>query len=331
MLTYASLMATRRRRPIPQGWATAETIEEFNPTPHPEAALPGSRALAVDSSGDLALFGGTDGVAIVYSISKQQTVQTMKVGSGSVTAALWWDSRPIIALSNGAVKVFDNGKEVEQFSVHAGAATALSLHPSGELLASVGSDKSYVIYDLTSMRQATRVFTDSGTSNSISHTICHQVLTGSELSSGQFHPDGHLFAAAGLDGEIKLYDIKTSELQAGFPTDGPVIDLSFSENGTWLASASAGSNNVSVWDLRKMNTIKTLDIGSPVSSVNWDYTGQFLAVAAAGCVVVEQYEKKAKSWSEPLRKAIAATDVVWGAEASSLVLLNDDGALVTLA
>ena len=80
-----------------------------------------------------------------------------------------------------------------------------------------------------------------------------------------------------------------------------------------------------------MNTIKTLDVGSPVTSVKWDYTGQFLAVAAEGCVVVEGYEKKGKSWSEPLRKAVAATDVAWGADANSLLLLNGDGALVTLS
>merc|ERR1711977_380799 len=311
--TQQSLMATRRKRPVPQGWATAETIEAFGETTHPEAALPGSRALAVDPTGDLALFGGCDGVAMVYSSFAQKTVQTMKVGSGKVTAAVWWETRPVLALSTGAVKVFDEGKEIGGFSVHAGAANDLALHPSGDLLASVGSDKSYVIYDLTSLTQVTRVFTNS------------------ELTCGQFHPDGHIFAAAGSDGEIKLYDVKTSELQATFSTEGPVVSISFSENGTWLASASSGSTSVSVWDLRKQNTIKTLDVGSAVSSVKWDYTGQFLAVAAAQCVAVEQYEKKGKSWSEPLRKAVAAGDVAWGKDASSLLLLNGDGALVTLA
>ena len=54
-------------------------------------------------------------------------------------------------------------------------------------------------------------------------------------------------------------------------------------------------------------------------------------MAAAQCVAVEQYEKKGKSWSEPLRKAVAAGDVAWGKDASSLLLLNGDGALVTLA
>jgi pre-mRNA-processing factor 19 len=80
-----------------------------------------------------------------------------------------------------------------------------------------------------------------------------------------------------------------------------------------------------------MNTIKTVDVGSEVASVRWDYTGQFLAVAAAGSVVVAQYEKKGKQWSEPLRKAVPATGVAWGKNASSLVLLNGEGTLVTLA
>jgi pre-mRNA-processing factor 19 len=114
-------------------------------------------------TGDLALFGGTDGVAIVYSLSKQETVQSIKVGSGSVTAAVWWETRPVLALSTGAVKVFDDGKEIGSFSTHAGSANDLALHPSGDLLASVGADKSYIIYDLTSLTQVTRVFTNSGT------------------------------------------------------------------------------------------------------------------------------------------------------------------------
>jgi pre-mRNA-processing factor 19 len=80
-----------------------------------------------------------------------------------------------------------------------------------------------------------------------------------------------------------------------------------------------------------MSIIKSLDIGSAVQSVEWDYTGQYLAVAAQGNVVVEAYEKKGKSWRELARKAVSATDVAWGKDASTLVLLNGDGALVTLA
>jgi pre-mRNA-processing factor 19 len=139
-----------------------------------------------------------------------------------------------------------------------------------------------------------------------------------------------LFAAGGKDGEVKLYDVKTGESAASFSTDGPLLRLSFSENGTWLASASENSTSVTVWDLRKMTAAKTLDIGSVVSAVQWDYTGQFLAIAGAGGVAVEEYNKKSKKWSEPFKKGIQATSLAWGASANSIALLNGDGALVQL-
>jgi pre-mRNA-processing factor 19 len=119
----------------------------------------------VDKSGNLAIFGGLDGVAVLYSLSDKSTAQTIKCGPGSITGALWWDSKPVVALSTGAIKIYENGSQIGEFNVHAGAVTGLSLHPSGDLLASVGTDKSYAIYDLTSMSQINRVFTDAGMSS----------------------------------------------------------------------------------------------------------------------------------------------------------------------
>lgn len=133
---------------------------------------------------------------------------------------------------------------------------------------------------------------------------------------------------------IKLFDVKTSENAANFTSasssGAPVASLSFSENGTWLASALAQSTSVSIWDLRKMAELKVLDIGTGISSVEWDYTGQFLAVCGQGCVAVQQYEKASKSWLEPFRKAISAVDVKWGANAKSLLALTGDGAVSVL-
>lgn len=120
----------------------------------------------MDESGDLALFEGSDGSALVYSISEKEAVHTLKFGKGHITDAVWWGARPIISTSTGAVKIFEKEKEIGSFAVHAGSATGLALHPTGDLLASVGSDKSYVVYDLESMSHVTRVFTDSGMYNS---------------------------------------------------------------------------------------------------------------------------------------------------------------------
>ena len=86
-----------------------------------------------------------------------------------------------------------------------------------------------------------------------------------------------------------------------------------------------------MWDLRKTNLLKTLDVGTPVSGISWDYTGQFLAACGSGAVVVNQYVKSSKSWEEPLRKAINAVDVKWGANGKSLIALTGEGAVSVLS
>lgn len=110
---------------------------------------------------------------------------------------------------------------------------------------------------------------------------------------------------------------------ANFEASGPLKAISFSENGTWLASAVQGSTSVTVWDLRKLEQIKVLETGGQVNDVRWDYTGQFLATAGARGVTVQHYSKSAKAWSEPLKSAVPAVAAVWGSGAQSLVALSE--------
>jgi pre-mRNA-processing factor 19 len=150
-----------------------------------------------------------------------------------------------------------------------------------------------------------------------------------DLTCCQFHPDGHLLAA-GSTGAIKILETKTCSNAATFITNGTVQSLAFSENGTWLAAVTKGSSSVGIWDLRKAAEIKTLDFGSRIDYVRWDYTGQYLVGAGSGCVAVQAYDKGSKSWSEPLRKACSATAAEFGPNAKSLVVLNVNGTIAVL-
>ena len=156
------LFKTRRKRAIPSDWATSEVVQSFASLNKSEALYPDARSLMLDTNGDRALFGGVDGRGGIYSISQNKVVQELEVGSGAVTDATWAGDRAIFATSAGTVKVFDKGIEVANLSSHSGRVTALALHPSGDILASVGVDKSYVYYDLSSFKQVLHVFTDSG-------------------------------------------------------------------------------------------------------------------------------------------------------------------------
>ena len=127
-----------------------------------ESLYPRSRSLVADASHDTLLTGGDNGIAGIYQVSTNHIVQELEVGSGAVTDAAWAGSRAIVSTSLGVVKVFEKGLQTSTFSGHAGKITALAMHPSGDILASTGIDKSYILYDLENLSQATQVYTDSG-------------------------------------------------------------------------------------------------------------------------------------------------------------------------
>lgn len=273
---------------------------------------PGSTEIALNESGDLALFGGADGVAGIYSLSQQKLVQALKAGS-AVTATAWWGDRAVVGTAAGNVKIFEDGHEIAQVGSHAGAVTSISLHPSGAILASGGADKRFAYYDLTTFKTVSQVYTEA------------------DITCCSFHVDGLLFFVGSSDGKIRIYDVKSGSSMVELDTGSPVQAIAFNENGTWFAVVQKGSSTVSVWDIRKQNVVKVLDAGSAVESAKWDYTGQFLAAAGTGSVSVHQYTKASKSWSEPVRKAVAAKDVAWGSSAQSIVALTPEGGLSILS
>jgi WD40 repeat protein len=142
------LSKTRRKRPVPEGWATAEAISAYKPTESTDALYPGGKVLSVNASGDSVLVETAEGTVGVFSLSQKKIIHTLQT-DGHVTNVLWAGEKAVVASSTGSVKVFESGKEIANFNSHAGAATGLALHATGDIVASVGEDKSYALYDLT--------------------------------------------------------------------------------------------------------------------------------------------------------------------------------------
>lgn len=114
----------------------------------------------------------------------------------------------------------------------------------------------------------------------------------------------------------------------------PATAICFSENGTWLATATEGSSTVCVWDLRKLGAeglIHTLETADVVTSLDWDYTAQFLMIGGRSGITVKQYSKSTKLWSEPLQAAVPSSGVGWGDSAQSILALNGSGVVTVLS
>ncbi|KAM4062672.1 prp19/Pso4-like domain-containing protein [Hirsutella rhossiliensis] len=306
---HQSLTKGRKKRPVPEGWVTADEITTFESEASND--LPLSQATSLVLEGDYAAVGGLKGVAALYSLQADAIERQIPVDQ-PVTDALWVGTKLMFATIQGAIKVYEGGNEVASVSKHDGPATALSSHPGGEILASVGTDKRIVFYEMSSMKVVSSVYTDASAA----------------LTTCAFHPDGHLFAAGTMAGEIKLFMTKTLEQAAVFSLGAPIEAIAFSENGFWFAAAAKGQTTVTIFDLRKEGpaaAAKVLETGGPVQSLTWDYTGQFLATAGASGLTVQQYAKSSKKWSEPLRNSAAAVAVRWGASGKKLVAVNGKG------
>lgn len=126
------------------------------------ALHPGGKSLALDASGDLVLVGGADGSAGIHSISQNKQLHALEGAKGQITDTVWWDSRVIISTSSGQILIFEDGSRMASLGVHAGSTTAMALHPSGEILGSVGEDRSFAFYDLSTLKPVMHVHGESG-------------------------------------------------------------------------------------------------------------------------------------------------------------------------
>lgn len=163
MLISLRLSAARRKRVIPEGWADSDAVSSFEPVFTSELLFAGTRSLDTNSTGELALVGGSDGLAGVYSIPQRKLLASLNADDGAIVDVVWAGAHPVTATVNGVLRVWnENGSDSTSTSAHSGGLKAVASHPRGDILGSVGEDKSWAIYDLETTKAVVQVYGESG-------------------------------------------------------------------------------------------------------------------------------------------------------------------------
>ncbi|KAG4306053.1 hypothetical protein PORY_000041 [Pneumocystis oryctolagi] len=300
------LSSNRRKRKIPVDWTTTEQIQQFKPSKVIHPFQSEIKVIAVNKQGTMVLVASNN-ILKIYCDMDESPTYSLECDENEITCGLWINDLPVVANANGTIYIYTSlGGNTKKISTHQSKVTAIALHPSEDLLASVTADGEWAFHDLQNDQTVAK----------------HREVT--EFTTAEFHPDGHLFASGTANGQIKVYNAKTGKNVANFESHkGTITSLCFSENGYWLSVASSQDPHAHIWDLRNNTQTHFLNVSGTIVSLLWDYSGQFLAIGTTQTTILWHYIKSSKSWTKIQEISQPASHLLWGSRAASLITANN--------
>eukprot|EP00761_Pharyngomonas_kirbyi_P012316 gb/GECH01012343.1/.p1 GENE.gb/GECH01012343.1/~~gb/GECH01012343.1/.p1 ORF type:complete len:471 (+),score=114.27 gb/GECH01012343.1/:1-1413(+) len=307
--TSEVLTSKRKERKMPPTLVSPQDLSNYHALSSYDISDQGLSCIDIHPQNDTKVVaGGTDGNINLFNTDSKEVVSTFKSGDDSISQVLFHPIRDAIISSSHSGEAHmwvpdgDSYKVGSTMEAHEGPVTGITLHPSGNYAVTCSKDGQWIMHDVSSGSALVKTPSES------------------EYLCTQFHPDG-LLIGTGDNSVVKVWDVKTQKSLVDFKEhNGPIVSMSFSENGYSLASASE-DGTVKIWDLRKLQCVNTLSVKSP-RHVKYDHSGLYLGVAGTELNVFQN-----KSWNQLLSLSNhndEITGVAFGTDANSIVSCSMD-------
>jgi|UniRef100_A0ACD5TUC9 pre-mRNA-processing factor 19 len=272
------LSAQRKKRQVPPSLAPIDALERYTQiSSHPlhKTNKPGILSIDIDHSKDIIATGGIDTNAVIFDRPSGQVLGTLTGHSKKITSLKFVprDELLITGSADKTVRIWQGSKDGSYscrhtLKDHGAEVEAVTVHATQKYFVTASRDNTWCFYDISTGSCLTQVGEASGQDG---------------YTAAAFHPDGLILGTGTSEAVVKIWDVKSQSNVAKFDGHvGAVTAMSFSENGYFLATAAV--DGVKLWDLRKLRNFRTLspyDPDTPTSSVEFDFSGNYLAVAGA--------------------------------------------------
>eukprot|EP00249_Psilotum_nudum_P019826 c27436_g1_i2 orf=1243-2601(-) len=280
----ARLSTQRKKRQISQTLLPPEVLETYTHlSRHPlhKTLKPGILSIDIHPSKDVIVTGGADAGVIVFEQSSGQILSSLSGHTKRVTSVKFVprDDLLLTGSEDKTVRVWQWGEDGSYdckhiLRDHTAEVRAVTLHATHSYFVTASADKTWCFYDLAvgeCLAQVSERTVEDG------------------YTSAAFHPDGLILGTGTAESLVRIWDVKSQANVAKFEGHvGAVTDISFSENGYYLATAA--HDGVKLWDLRKLKNFRSFtpyDSNTPTNTVEFDYSGNYLALAGSDIRLIQ--------------------------------------------
>jgi WD40 repeat protein/serine/threonine protein kinase len=201
-------------------------------------------ALAIDREHDRVVSGALDRTVRMFDLSRLSEASDESGHSDRVVAAAFSPDGKTVATGgwDKSVRLWsaDRGRERSVLRDHRAPVFGVAFSPDGSQLATASWDKTIRVYDLKKNSDPRVLY---------GHTA--------DVSAVVFSPDGTKLASSSWDKTARVWDASTGAELARYENEGPVYDLTFSESGKTLVTATA-EGDISFFDLPSKKSTKKL-------------------------------------------------------------------------